>query len=258
MKYFRNIGLIALTLFSFFYTEKISNLTFENNEIYKDIKNNASSYEVAFVNATIDGDNITPGLYGKSVNLKNSFYNMKDLNVFNSYYLIFDTSYPEITIEDNKDKIIDRGNSLKRSVAFVLEYDENIIKYFKEKNIEASILVDINTFNKKEELEQINNDVDNYNNLDTLMNKYSNNTNICYINNVNENLCRKKKKYLVKSTKIINNSTFRDIKNNVESGDIYYVEKKMDSKSLNLIINSILYKDLDIVRLSELLSEERD
>ena len=49
----------------------------------------------------------------------------------------------------------------------------------------------------------------------------------------------------------------RDIKNNIESGDIYYVSKNTDTKNIQLIINSIIYKDLEIVEISELISEER-
>ncbi len=259
MKYFRNMGIVAIAIFSFYYTEKIANLTLEKNEIYQSITKNASNYEEAYVNAQINDSYIVPGLTGRKVNAKNSYYNMKDLNVFNSYYLIYDTSYPEVTLDNNKDKIINRGNKLKQSISFVLEYDQNIINFFKENNLDASILVTNETFNKKESLEQINNEVeDKFNSLDTLINKYSKNSNICYINSSNESICRKNKKYLVKSSKVLNNSTFIDIKNNIESGDIYYINKNTDTKNIKLIINSILYKDLDIVRLSKLLSEERD
>ena len=106
---------------------------------------------------------------------------MKDLNAFNSYYLIYDTSYPEVTLENNKDKIVERGNQNKNSVAIILEYNKDTIKYFKDNNIDASILVDLDTFNKNESLEQINNEVNKYKDLEFLINKYSNNTHICYL-----------------------------------------------------------------------------
>ena len=87
--------------FSFIYTEKIANLTLENNEIYQKINNEKEKYNEAFVNAQINDNYIIPGLNGKVVNVKNSFYNMKDINTFNSYYLIYDTSYPEVTLENH-------------------------------------------------------------------------------------------------------------------------------------------------------------
>ena len=103
--YFRIIGILGIAAFSFFYTEKIANLTLDKNELYQSIKKEASNYNEEYINAFIEDDKIVPGLNGKNVNIKNSLYNMKDLNAFNSYYLIYDTSYPEVTLENNKDKL---------------------------------------------------------------------------------------------------------------------------------------------------------
>lgn len=258
MKYFKNIGIIAIALFSFFYTEKIANLTLENNEIYKKIKMEATNYSVSAVNAVIDGNNIIPGLNGLEVDIKDSFFNMKDINTFNSYYLIYDSTYPKVSIDKFKDKVIHKGNPLKQSVAFVIEYNEKLLNFFKENKIDVSVLVTKDSFVKNSDYEQINNEVNNFKDLETLINKYSINTNICYLNDSNEDVCKKNNQYLVHSSKIINNNTFLEVKNNIESGDIYFVDKNIDAKSIKLLINSILYKDLDIVRLSALISEERD
>ena len=244
-------------LFSFFYTDKIANLTLEKNKMYQNILENKDEYTIMAVSATIDEENITPGLNGRDVNVKNSYYNMKNLDIFNSYYLIYDSVAPEVSLDNNKDKIINKGNAGKKSVSFILEYNEELINYFKENGLDASILVNMNTFKKNESLEQINNEVNNFNNLESLINKYSTNPNICYLNS-NEDICRKNKKYLVKTDKVLNKWTLYDIKNSISSGDIYYVEKTMDKKSMQILINSIMYKDLDIVRLSKLISEERD
>ena len=107
-------------------------------------------------------------------------------------------------------------------------------------------------------MEQINNDVSKYKDLESLINKYSNNTHICYVSSKNEELCRKNQKYLVKTDKILKNNTFITLKNSIEAGDIYYVEKNADVKNIKILINSIIYKDLDIISLSKMLSEERD
>lgn len=50
----------------------------------------------------------------------------------------------------------------------------------------------MDNFNKNENLEQINNEVNKYKDLEALINKYSNNTHICYVTN-------KMKKYVVKT-----------------------------------------------------------
>ena len=258
MKKFQIIGVLPILIYSFFYTEKIANLTLEKNEIYQSIKDNYEDYNVNYVNAEIIDNKVIPGLNGKTVNIKSSYFNMKDMDAFNEYYLKYDTTYPKVSLSNNKDKIIVSGNKLKNAVSFVLEYDEKIIKYFNENNIDASVLVDLNTFKKDEKLEQINNEVDKFKTLDSLLHKYNNNNNICYASSNNEKICLENKKYLVKSEKVINNSTFINIKNNINRGDIYYVSKNINVSNLNLIIKSILYKDLDIIRLSKMISEERD
>lgn len=256
MKTFRNIGLIAIVAFSFFYTEKIANLVLENNELYKTIDDVKEDYTVASIDAEVYGDYIIPGLNGLEVNVKDSYFNMKGLNAFNEYYLLYDCIYPSVSLSDNKDKIITQGNSKKQSVSFILEYDKNIIDYFTKNNIDASVLVDMNTFDNTLKLEQLNNEVNNFKDLDTLINKYQNNANICYVNDNNLDICRENNKYLVQTDNIINNNTIVSIKNNITSGNIYYVSKNTDVSDIQLIINSILYKDLDIVRISELISEE--
>lgn len=243
--------------FSFFYTEKIANFVLENNKLYKTIDDIKEDYAVASVDAKVIGDYIIPGLNGLEVNVKDSYLNMKDSNVFNEYYLLYDVIYPNVSISENKDKIITQGNSKKQSVSFILEYDKNIIDYFTKNNIDASVLVDISTFDSNLKLEQLNNEVNKFNDLDTLINKYQNNANICYVNTNNLNVCKENNKYLVQTENIINNNTIVNIKNNIASGNIYYVNKNTDVKNIQLIINSILYKDLDIVRISELISEER-
>lgn len=258
MKKFKYLGIIAIMLFSFYYTEQIATLSLKSNEVYRQIENNKDSYLVESVNAQIDDNNITPGLYGKKVNVKSSYYNMKELNVFNSYYLVYEDIYPSVSVFNNKDKIINRGNSLKNSVSFVSEYDSNIIDFFNSHNYKATILVDKTTFNKNETLEQINNDNNNYNSTESLLNKYGINKNICYITNENDKTCRKNKKLLVSTDKLVNKSNLITLKEEISSGDIYYIPKSTDTKTIQLLINNIMYKDLDIVYLSKLISEERD
>lgn len=257
MKHFRNLGILAIAVFSFFYTEKIAEYTLKNNELYKTIENEKSKYNIKSISAEVNGEYIVPGLNGITVNVKDSYYNMKDIDTFNEYYLKYDIDYPKESIENNLDKIINKGNKEKNSISFILEYDESIIQYFINNGYEASVLIQKENFNKDLKLEQINFDYTNYNDLETLLNRHTNNTDICYINDNNIELCKKNNKYLVQTDKIINDSTIIKIKQNINSGDIYLVKKNTAPKNIQIIINSILYRDLDIVSLSKLISEER-
>ena len=53
MKTFRNIGLLAIVAFSFFYTEKIANLVLKNKELYKTIDDVKEDYTVASIDAEV-------------------------------------------------------------------------------------------------------------------------------------------------------------------------------------------------------------
>lgn len=254
MKNFKNLGIIAIVMFSFYYTEQIANFVLENNTLYKEIDDKRSEYEIKSISAIIDNDTIIPGLSGVMVNVKDSYYNMKALNVFNSYYLKYTDDYPVVSIEQNKDKIITQGNSAKNSVSLVLEYDEKIIEFLKGYNF--SVLVDIDTFNKTAGYEQINNEINNYSKLENLINKYTSNVNICVVGN-NEKICRENKKYLVKPTKALSDSSILELKDNINSGDIILIKKNTKLANVDAILKCILYKDYKINTLSKHISEER-
>ena len=118
-------------MFSFFYTEKIANYVLENNELYKAIDAEKDTYEVLSVNASINGNYIVPGLNGEVVNVKDSYYNMKDIEVFNAYYLKYDITYPEVSLYSNIDKII---NIYKKEQ--LIEKKNGIIKKLEDKTME--------------------------------------------------------------------------------------------------------------------------
>ena len=74
---------------------------------------------MASVSAIIEDDYIIPGLNGYAVNVLKSYNNMRYLDTFNSYYLEYDKITPEISLENNKDKIIKFGNPSKNNIALV-------------------------------------------------------------------------------------------------------------------------------------------
>ena len=258
MKFYYYVGLVSIVCLSFFYTERIANLALDNNPIYQAINETKDMYQIEAVNALIDDNKIIPGINGITVDVKKSYYQMKSLGVFNNYYLVYNDVLPDISINNNKDKIIKRGNTIKRSVAFIINNNKEIIDYFKINNIEASILINVNTFDSLSNLEQINNEVINYDKIETLLNKYYKNTNICYVSNELENVCRRYHKYLVKTDIIVDNQSYIDVKNNILSGDIYYITNNLSLKNMIVLLNTINYKDLKIVSLSKLISEDRD
>ena len=257
MKLYRYIGLVIILCFSFLYAERIANFTLEKNKLYQEINNNKDTYTIKPVNAIISDSYITPGINGKKVNVKKSYYKMKNIQTFNELYLVFNIMQPDISLNNNLDRIINKGNELKNGVAFVIDNNKEIIDYLINNNIPASILITMDTFNKDSKLEQINNDEYNYSKVDILLNKYHKNTNICYLNSKLDDLCRKNHKYLVKSAIVVDNSNFINIKNNIISGDIYYISKNLSINNMELLIKTIQFKDLHIMTLSDLISEDK-
>ena len=225
--------------------------------IMQSINDIEASYLEPATNAFIEGDYITPGINGQAINKNKSYVNMKSFGVFNKYYLIFDEIKPEISLENNKDKIIKQGNKAKKSVAFILENNESIKKFFITNEIKASILIDENSYSSNSFLEQINNDKNKYNNIETLLNKNNINTNICYVKSLTKEFCLKQNKYLVEETNALNASNFIEVKKQIESGSIILIKENAKLEEVELLIKEIKFKGLNIVSLSDLITEKK-
>ena len=113
-KTFEVIGLISLICFSFFYTEKISTVIKENDDILKEIESVASQYKTEAINAIIDNNSIIPGINGREIDIKKSYKKMKKVNSFNSNLLVYKEIEPEISIKEVYDKYIVSGNQQKK------------------------------------------------------------------------------------------------------------------------------------------------
>jgi len=257
-KIFKFFGICAIMLFSFYYTEKIALYAQSKSPIMQSINEAKDNLMVSSINAEVTNEYITPGINGLEVNVKESFSNMKSFNVFNSYYLVFDQVPPEISLENNKHKIIKQGNKLKRSVSLIIESNESIENYLKSKNIKANILMNLDNYNNEVEFEILNNEVNNFAKLETLLNKAALNKKVCFVNKSNKNYCIEKDYYLVMNNKELNGSNIAIIKSNIESGDIILIKSSTKIEDLEILINQINYQDLKIVYLSELITEENN
>ncbi len=256
--FYKYFGIVAIMIFSFYYTEKIALMMRKKDPIYETIHVFAEDANTKSMNAIIKDDTIIPGINGLSVNVDKSFQKMKSFGAFNKYYLIFEQVKPEISLEDNKDKIITKGNSKKKSVSLLLEETGEISEYFKQQQIDASLLITQSTFQRDNVLEQINNDNKNFKNVDSLLDSIKKNKNICIVNNYNEEICRKNKKYLVKPSLELNSYNIASVKGKIESGDIIQIKKGTSLKDIKILLQQINYKGLKIINLSNLILEENN
>lgn len=256
-KYYQYLGLALIMAFSFYYTEKIALIVLNKNPLMQEIHQEKGNYEEEYVNATIDGDYIIPGINGLTVNTRESFYNMQELEVFNHYYLVFDQVKPEISLEDNKDKIINKGNSKLKQVSIMLEEYSIIGEYLKEQQFKANLLVNYDDYEANNYFEVINNDIEGFESLENSLNLNKENKHLCLVNEKNKDLCLKKKNYLIEPTTILNSTNYINVKNKLESGSIILIDKTAKLADVKLLLKEIKFKNYQIVYLSELISEEK-
>ena len=256
-KVYKILWLFCLTIFSFYYTEKIALIMQSKSNLMQEIEK-SSNNSIKSVSAIIDGNTIIPGLNGLEVDKQSSFAKMKDLGIFNSYYLVYKEVPPTISLKDNKDKIIIRGNKAKKSVSLILESYNELANYLQQNNLKASILIKLKNYLKSDYFELINNEWDNFETIERLLNSNNINKNICVINDYNYNICQKKDKFLVKPTYSINNHNLINYKSNITSGDIILIDNNMSLDNLKILLKEIQYRDLKIIYLSEMISENNN
>lgn len=255
-KYYGYFGLILIMVFSFYYAEQISVLVLNKNPLMMTIKEKAKDYNVLSVNAEIVNNTIIPGINGLYVNARDSFYGMQELDTFNQYYLVFEQKKPDITLEDNKDKLIISGNPNIRQVTLVLETENEVSDYLKNNGIKASLLVNMDTYKDNNYFEAINNEVKGFKTLENNLNLNKENKHICVVNDNNKEICSKQKNYLVAPSLKLSNSNVLNVKNNLKNGSIIIIDKNASLSDLLIILKEIKFKDLNIVFLSEIISEK--
>lgn len=256
-KLYKPIALVAIMLFSFYYTEKIAVIMQNKSPIMQSIEEVEESYVVNAVNASIDSNYVVPGMMGRIVNKTKSYVNMKAFGIFNEYYLIFDDVKPDVSLEDNKDKVIKEGNKSKKAVALLIEDgNETIKKYLKDNKINADLLINESTYENGSFFEQINNDKEKYKNVESLLNKNNQNKNICYIKEMEKEYCIKEQKYLVEETFTLGSNNIVEAKTKLDSGAIILIKKNANLEHLKLLVKEIHFKGLNILPLSKLISEK--
>ena len=252
LKYFL---VVILMIYSFYLSDKVTNLAINKNPLMQEIKEKSPNLAVMGSNATIIDNTIIPGIKGKVVNEKESFFKMKEFGSFNETFLIYDSIKPKISLEDNLDKIIISGNKTHREVSLIIEDNENTIKYLDQLNINYTVLANLKTELLDKEYINAESNKNNFNDLESLLKKNNLNVKLCFIDYSNIELCKKKKNYLVEASIKVSNDLVLKQKNEIENGSIILINKNVSLDSLKIILDQIRYLDLDIVYLSKLITE---
>lgn len=282
-KVFNIIGAICLTIFSFYYTDKMVELSKSKDSIMQDIMSFKEGYEKESIDAKIINDYVVPGIKGKKVDIDKSYNKMKELGYYNENLYIYTSEKPNISIDDFYNKFIIGGNPKKNNVSLVFNLKDNknlntILYVLKEQDVVANFFIDGKYF--KDDLTSLLSIADNNHfignlgydgkylkttikNTNALIKKFATYENdFCYVDEINYDtldICSNLKMYTVKGTTISNTTPYLDIKEKLTSGGIYKLDtNNYTIEELGIIIKYIKQKGYNIVSLEELISEENN
>ena len=271
-------GLITLIAFSFFYTEKVIEVIREEDSIMIKLKEIKDHEKIDAINASVVSNTIIPGINGKTINLDKSYKEMKKIGTINNNMLIYDTIKPTISITNNKDKFIIKGNSNKQlvSIIFILNNDkylEEIAKITK-RDITINYFIDynylINNTTKIKKMKNVefysygNDGVYTPDNLlfsNNLITRISNNeANLCLDSTMSNKiikLCSTNNLYTITPNIVAEKNIYKTITENLTSGSMILIDLNKDNiNKLNTVIDYIEGKGLKIEGLSKLITEE--
>ena len=273
-KTFQMIGLISLTCFSFFLTEKTATVVNNMDEIMIEIKEKKDEYKSKSIDANVKENTIIPGVSAKEVNINKSYKKMKNNVYFSDKLFIYNYTKPKISLEDNIDKYIIKGNPSKRMVSliFMIEQDEDIkeiLNIVNNYNIKTNFFVNYNWFSNNNEL--VGEIIKQGHIVSPLMEDYSdsnfewmdmvlkkiNKQNVVFCYNVNSNKknfdeCILKNDYTIKPIEISEKTPLLDIKEKLQSGSLLSLKVNTQTKKeLSTIIIHIKSKGYKLVNLEE-------
>lgn len=256
-KFFQIIGLLTLTIFSFFVTEKTSLVVNNMDDIMIQIKQNKDKYKEKSKDAVIKDNTIIPGINGRIVNIKKSYKNMKINGYYSDKLYIYDYNKPLVSLEDNKNKYVIKGNSNKRMISLIFKVKNgidisNIISILNNYGAKSTFFVDINWFsNNTNTLEQLIKDghnvgilLDDYDSDDFLwtdtiiknINKQKHG--FCY-NPEKIEVCAQNNDYTIRPKEISEYTPLVDLKKYIDSENLFSFD--VNSELKKELINIIIY-----------------
>ena len=92
----KSIGLLALIVFSFFYTDKVMNVVNNQDEIMIKLKNIEDNYKIDAIDATISDDTIVPGINGRALDVERTYKYLKQVGVVDESLFKYKVVSPEV------------------------------------------------------------------------------------------------------------------------------------------------------------------
>lgn len=264
-------GVLVLSGFSFFYTNKVSNIIKDNDPIMKEINKAKETMYIKKTDRITMNDEYLTGINGCVIDEKNSYNKMKNQGEYKKELLVM----KEDEIKKDNYLYIVGGNKEKRNVSIILlNINDNINKYVKKNNIKINYFLDGKYIT---------------NNLDTLINisKYSNiysygrdkkynnkyilfdnnmikanfnnESNYCFLEEKNEKVLKLCSSYNMKTikNKVIDDKYLVTVKESLSSGKIYTF-KNISYDEFLVVTKYILSKGYNIKTIDDLLDESNN
>ena len=221
------------------------------------IKQNKDRYKEISKDAIIKNNTIIPGINGRIVNVNKSYKNMRINNYYSEKLFVYDYNKPMISLEDNKNKYIIKGNKEKKMISLIFKIKnntniENILNILNNYRAKSTFFVDITWFSNNTNLvEQL---IKDGHNVGILLNDYDTNdflwtdTVIKNINKQKHGFCYNAKKievcaqnndYTVRPIEISEYTPLVDLKKYVDTENLFSFE--FNSTLKKEIINIIIY-----------------
>lgn len=268
-------AVLLLVGFSFFYTEKVTQIVRNNDPIMLKIKDAKKTISVAKIDPVINDDEYITGVNGCDIDVDKSYTKMKNIGEYKEELLVLSETVIDKKI---KNKYIISGNKNEKNVSIVFiikdKVNNNLVNYLNSRKVNANFFIEGNYLSKN--IVNIKGLASNHSiyYLGT-EGKYSDkymiyNNNLININTKNEsNYCITDKKdekllklctdYDMKTIKAdyIENNILDTIKNNLTNGEIIVFNSE-DEEEIKISINYILSKGYNIVSLNNLLNESNN
>ena len=254
MKYIKMALMVLLVLGSFYFSDKLLLYVENLSPLMKEVKKYAED-DILPVNAVIEDNTIIPGKNGKEVNIRESYLKMNEFGEFIKTFYVYDYIKPEISLYDNLDKVIIRGNS-DDSLSIIVD-NKRLEDYLLENNIKFNKLIDNKDDIKNNNVEYINGgkDYKAFEELNLYFKREDIVNKLCIVGYSSSKYCYEKKYLKVVPTMDVYASNLVSSLDLVGPGEILFIHDNLSLSEGKILINKIRSKKLNIIYLSDLVSE---
>lgn len=271
-KYFEYIGLLALTCFSFYYTEKVTKIMNSKDPVMISIEEYKETQDTDCKEGYITSDGVVLGVSGRVVDVNESYSNMQGVG-YNEDLMVFKSVTCKVNASTTLDSYIIKGNEAKNAVSLFINVNDgtllqDIIEVSENKNTILNIIVTGSVlethkdylkdlYDKGYEIIYGGVEENDFKKYTKIMKSFENKPRTYCINlGIKDTLemCEKEKINSIKASNNYTKDILLNTKTNLEKGNFYiYKENNNTLKELSSTINFINGKQIKIMSITDML-----